>query len=91
MGTSRKGGLRFQPVPPKVHSVAPREVQGCSQFWKRAGSEFPDFGVWPLGVWGHSEGVPCGARGTAADQARPMAPAAPRAPWASAPAIPVAG
>ena len=36
-------------MPPKVHPVAPREVHGCSQFWKRAGSEFPAFGVWPLG------------------------------------------
>ena len=41
--------------------------------------------------WGHSEGVPCSARGTAAIPARPMAPAVPRAPWASLPAIPVAG
>ena len=51
--------LHFQPAPPKVHPVAPREIHGCSQFWKRAGSEFPASGVWPLslqpagsGVWG---------------------------------------
>ena len=28
--------------------MAPREIHGCSQFWKRAGSEFPAFGVWAL-------------------------------------------
>ena len=47
--TSGKGGLHFQPVPPKVHPAAPREVHGCSRFWKRAGAEFPALGVWPLG------------------------------------------
>ena len=90
VATSRTRGLLFQPVPPKVHPVAPSEVHGHSQFWKRAGSEFPDFGMWPLGprlaasaVWGHNVGVPCGARGTATNSARPMAPAVPRAPWAS--------
>ena len=69
--------------------MAPREVYGCSQFWKGAGSDFLDFGVWPLGlrpadsgVSGHNDGVPCGARGTATKPARPMAPAVPRASWA---------
>ena len=47
--TSGKVGLHFQPVPPNVHPMLRREVHGCSQFWKRAGFEFPDFGVWPLG------------------------------------------
>ena len=54
--------------------------------------------VWPLGpqpaergVFGHNEGVACGARGTVTNPAQPMAPAVPRAPWASLPAIPVAG
>ena len=85
-------------MPPKVHPVAPREVYGCSQFWKRAGAEFLAFGVWLLGpqpadsgAWGHSVGVPCGARGAAANPAWPMAPAVPRAPCASPPAISVAG
>ena len=43
--------LHFQPAPPKVHPMVPREVHahGCSQLWKRARSEFPDLGVWPLG------------------------------------------
>ena len=96
--TSRTRGLHFQPVPPKVHPVDPREVHGCSQFWKRAGCEFPAFGVWPpgprpagSGVWGQNVEVPCGARATAANPARSMAPAVPRAPGASPPAIPVAG
>ena len=96
--TSRTRGLHFQPVPPKVHPVDPREVHGCSQFWKRAGCEFPAFGVWPpgprpagSGVWGQNVEVPCGARATAANPARSMAPAVPRAPWASPPAISVAG
>ena len=67
--TLRTQGLHFQPVPPKVHPVAPREVHGCSQFWKRAGSEFPAFGVWLLGLrpadsggWGHNERVPVTVR-----------------------------
>ena len=29
--------------------MAPREVHGCSRFWKRAGAEFLALGVWPLG------------------------------------------
>ena len=41
--------------------------------------------------WGHNKGAACGARETVADPAQPMAPAVPRAPWASPPAIPVAG
>ena len=91
-------GLHFQPVPPKVQPVASREVHRCSQFRKRAGSELLAFGVWPLGpqpvdsgVSGHNEEVPFGARGTAANPARPMAPAVLRATWASLPAIPIAG
>ena len=43
------------------------------------------------GVLGHNEGVACGARGTVTNPAQPMAPAVPRAPWASPSAIPVAG
>ena len=96
--TSGKRGLHFQPVPPKVHPVAPREVHGCSRFWKRVGSEFLALDVWPLGprpagsgICGHNEGVPCGAWEAAANPARPMAPAVPRAPWTSPLAIPVAG
>ena len=65
----------------------PGEVHGCSQFWNRAGSEFPAFGVWPLspqladsGVWGHNKRILCGTQGTATNPARPMAPAVPRAP-----------
>ena len=78
--------------------MAPREVDGCAKLWKRAGAEVRNFGVWPLGpqpaergVFGHNEGVACGARGTVTNPAQPMAPAVPRAPWASPPAIPVAG
>ena len=40
---------------------------------------------------GTAWGSRCGARGTATNPARPVAPAVPRAPWASPPAIPVAG
>ena len=36
-------------------------------------------------VWAHSEGAPCGAREPAANPARPVALAVPRAPWASPP------
>jgi len=61
--TSRTRGLHFQPVPPKVHPVPPREVHGCSQFWKRAGSEFPAFGVWPLGPQPADSGVLGAQRG----------------------------
>ena len=78
--------------------MASREVDGCAKLWKRAGAEVRNFGVWPLGpqpaergVLGHNEGVACGARGTVTNPAQPMAPAVPRAPWASHPAIPVAG
>ena len=78
--------------------MAPREVYGCAKLWERAGAEVQNFGVWPLGpqpaergVFGHNEGVACGARGTVTNPAQPMAPAVPRAPWASPPAIPVAG
>ena len=46
-----------------MYPTAPREVHGCSQFWQRAGSELPLFGMWPLGprpadsgAWGHTEG-----------------------------------
>ena len=41
---------------------------------------------------GHTKGAACGARKTVVDPAQPMAPAVPRAPWASSfPVIPVAG
>ena len=43
------------------------------------------------GVLGHDKGVACGARETATNPAQPMVPAVPRAPWASPPAILVAG
>ena len=43
------------------------------------------------GVLGLNKGVPCGARETVANPAQSMASAVPRAPWASLPAIPVAG
>ena len=86
--TSGKWGIHIQPVPPKVHPVAPRaEVHGCSQFWERAGSDFPAFGVWFLGprpadsgVWGHiARGSRAAQRATAASPAPLMAPAVPRA------------
>ena len=86
--------------PGKLHPMALREVHGCRQFWKRAGSEFLDFGVWPLGlrpadsgVSRHNDGVPRGAGGTATRPAQPIAPVhvVTRAPWASVPAIPIAG
>ena len=78
--------------------MAPREVDGCAKFWKRAGAEVRNFGVWALGpqpaergVFGHNKGVACGARETVANPAQPMAPAVPRAPWASPSAFLVAG
>ena len=78
--------------------MAPREVDGCAKLWKRAGAEVRNFSVWPLGpqpaergVFGLNKGVACGARETVTNPARPMAPAVPRAPWASPPAILVAG
>ena len=37
---------------------------------------------------GHNAGVPCGARGAAANSAWPVAPAVLRAPWASSPGHP---
>ena len=70
--------------------MVPREVYGCAKLWERARAEVQNFGVWPLGpqpaergVLGHNEGVACGARGTVTNPAQPMAPAVPRAPWAS--------
>ena len=70
--------------------MALREVYGCAKLWQRAGAEVRNFGVWPLGpqpaeggVFGHNEGVASGARGTVTNPAQPMAPAVPRAPWAS--------
>ena len=78
--------------------MPPREVDGCAKLWKRAGAEVRIFGVWPLGpqpaergFLGHNKGVACGARETVTNPAQPMAPAVPRAPWASPPTIPVAG
>ena len=41
--------------------------------------------------FGHNEGDACGARETVTNPAQPMASAVPGAPWASLPAIPVAG
>ena len=61
--------------------MAPREVDGCAKLRKRAGAEVRNFSVWPLGpqpaergVFGHNEGVACGARETVTNPARPMAP-----------------
>ena len=78
--------------------MALREVYGCAKLWQRAGAEVRNFSVWPLGpqpakrgVFGHNKGVACGARGTVTKTAHPMVPTVPRAPWASPPAIPVAG
>ena len=78
--------------------MAPREVDGCAKLWKRAGAEVLNFSVLPLGpqppergVFGLNKGVACGARETVTNSARPMASAVPRAPWASPPAILVAG
>ena len=78
--------------------MAPREVYGCAKLWERAEAEVRKFGVWPLGpqpaergVLGLNKGVACGARETVTISARPMAPAVPRTPWASPPAILVAG
>ena len=69
---------------------------GGTQLQKQAGAEVQNFGVWSLrpqpterGVSGHNKGVPFGARETVTNVAQPMAPAVPRATWASHPAISV--
>ena len=61
--------------------MAPREVYGCTQLWKRAEAEVKNFGVWPLGlqpaergVSGHNKGVACGARETVTNPAQPHGP-----------------
>ena len=78
--------------------MAPREVYGCAKLWQRAGAEVRNFGMWPLGpqpaergVFGHNEGVACGARETVTSPAQPMAPAVLTLPWVSPRAIPIAG
>ena len=78
--------------------MAPREAYGCAKLSQRAGAEVRNFGVWALGpqpaergFLGHNKGVACGARETVTNPAQLMAPAVPRAPWASPPAISIAG
>ena len=93
--TSGKGGLHFQPLPAKVHPAAPREVHGCSRFWKRAGAEFPALGVWPLGprpagggVWGHSVGVPVRRTGNRRKPGSARGPRGPQGPLGIPPGHP---
>ena len=95
MDTSRKGGLHFQPLPPKVHPAAPRGVHGCSRFWKRAGAEFPALGVWPLGprpagsgVWGHSVGSPVRRTGNRRKPGSARGPRGPQGPLGIPPGHP---
>ena len=71
----------------ELSPMAPMEVYGCAKLWQRAGAEVRNFGVWRLGpqpaergVFGHNEGVACGAREIVTNPAQPMAPAVPRAP-----------
>ena len=78
--------------------MAPREVDGRANFGNEPGLKSEISVCGPLGpqpaergVLGHNKGVACGARETVTNSARPMAPAVPRAPWASPPAILVAG
>ena len=79
----------------KVDSGVQSRVYMCSQLWKSAGTNGQNFSVcrcrpkWPA-HWPKVQ-VECGATKTVINSARPMAPAVPRAPRASPPAIPVAG
>ena len=80
--------------------MAPREVDGCAiNLGNEPGlHEVRNFGVWHLGpqlaergVFGHKKGAACSTKETVTNLAEPMAPAVPRAPWASPAAISVAG